>query len=148
MVDQQAQVLATLAQWWETQDRHREPMEQVLAKPAGINLGRQRAICRRDDADVHRPAAGASDWQDLAFLEGPKEFDLGRLGKFADLVEEERPSVGLGKVTLPACRCPCERPLFVSEQLRLDEFGRYGTTVDGHERILSSWAGAMNGAGK
>jgi hypothetical protein len=66
---------------------------------------------------------------DLAFLQRPQQLGLqGRL-EVADLVQEQRATVGQLEAPRARLRRPGERPLLVAEQLALDEARRQGRTV-------------------
>src|SRR5262249_29003265 len=75
-----------------------------------------------------------ADRADLAPLEGAQELRLQIERQLADLVEEERPAVGLGEEPLAIAHRARERAADVAEQLALDEPGRDRAAVDGHER--------------
>ena len=70
-----------------------EPVVQVLAEPAGVDLVEQVAVGRRDDPRVDLDGPGVADPLELPLLQDPQQLDL-ELGRGAvDLVEED------------ACRC-------------------------------------------
>jgi hypothetical protein len=53
--------------------------------------------------------------------------------QLADLVEKERSAVGALKPTLPRLIGASEAPFLVTEELRVDQFGRDGAAVDANE---------------
>ena len=65
----------------------------------------------------------------------------------ADLVEKDRAAVGQLEPADAASDGAGERPLFVAEQLALDEPGRQRGAVDLDQRLVAGAAGRMNGPG-
>src|SRR5690606_24117787 len=84
----------------------------------------------RDDADVDGDGAVAADAGDPALLERAEHLRLRVEAHVPDLVEEERPAVGLLELPDPLLRGAGEAPLLVAEQLGLDELARDGGAVD------------------
>src|SRR2546428_10242038 len=75
--------------------------------------------------------------QELALLIG---------AQLADLVQEDRAAIGLLEVALTVGDGAGEAALHVAEQLALEQLGRDGGHVDGHERSGGARAQAMDGA--
>ena len=72
-------------------DRHDlEAIQQVGAEPTGLDLGREIAIRRSDDAHVDVHGLVAADPLELLFLEHAQQLALHRRRHLADLVEEQR----------------------------------------------------------
>src|ERR1700745_800350 len=116
---------------------HVEPVEEVLAELPLRNLLGEVAIGGGEDADVHLDVARVSHAADLALLQRPQERRLQLQRQFADLVEQQRPAVGLLEQSALRRLRPGERSLGMAEQLALDELIGDGAAVDGHE-----WASA------
>ena len=79
--------------------------QQVLAEPAGADLGFEVAVRRGDEARVGRDFGRAADARDHLALEDAQQLGLERERHLADLVEEQRAAVGrLEEADLAACR--------------------------------------------
>ena len=82
-----------------------EPVEQVLAELALLDLLLQVLVRRGDHADVHLDALVAADPLELPLLEDAEQLGLHGRRDVADLVEEDRPLVGQLEPPLAAgCR--------------------------------------------
>jgi hypothetical protein len=71
-----------------------EPVIEIGAELAGVDLRAQVAVRGRDDADVHRRRLVGADAADLAALERAQQLRLEVERQLADLVEKQRPAVG------------------------------------------------------
>ena len=82
-----------------------EPVEEVLAEAAGLHLGGEVAVGRRDEAHVDGLGPPA-DLLHLARLQRAQDLGLDGQRQLANLVDEERALVGLLEVALraPAAR--------------------------------------------
>ena len=78
--------------------------------------------------------AFAADTHDLAVLDDAKQSNLGGEGELADLVEKERPAIGLLEPALPAGDRAGEGAGLVAEELGVDQFRRDGAAVHTPER--------------
>src|SRR5882724_3095838 len=97
---EQRDVPLPLAQWWDDQIDHVEPIVEVLAEPSGLDLLREIAMRRRDHAYIDLLDLRRTEWLDLAFLEHAQELGLQRQRELADFVDEQRAAVGLHEVAL------------------------------------------------
>src|SRR5262249_16436429 len=88
-------VAAPLAQRRQLEARDGQAEEGVLADPAGLNLAVGIAGRRGDDPPVDLAPAVAPEALPLRALGGAQELRLERGVELADLVDEERPAVGL-----------------------------------------------------
>ena len=79
-------------------------------------------------------SASAAEAPHVPVLQHAQELDLRGRGQLADLVEEQRPARRLLDEAHAIAHGVGERALEVPEELRLDEPGRDGAAVDGHER--------------
>ena len=100
----------------------------------GLDVLRQVAVRRGDDADVDLPAPVLADATHLALLERAEELRLEAQRHLADLVEEERPAVGRLEEAGPVGGGAGEGAAHVAEELALEEALREGRAVDGDER--------------
>src|SRR5213079_1069266 len=108
---------------------HRQPVIQVLAKRLRLDHGWQVAVRGGDDpdADAHGPLP--SDADHLSFLYNAEQAHLRRERELADLVQEQRPAVGLLEPALASRYGTRERALLVAEQLRVDQLRWNGAAV-------------------
>src|SRR5574337_2165675 len=95
MGGEQRDVLRTLAQRWQPYRKHVQPVEQVLAEPTRRRLGLEIAMGGTDHPHVDLDGRVVPDAPDLLLLERAVELHLGLERQLADLVEEDRPALGL-----------------------------------------------------
>src|SRR5690606_14964020 len=88
VIDEQRQIVLALAQRRHVNARDREPVVQVLAEPAAVDLDAEVAIRRGDDADIDLDGLRTADAANLLALEHAEELWLHRERQLADLVEE------------------------------------------------------------
>jgi hypothetical protein len=79
-------------------------------------------------------------------LKNSQEAHLSSEREFANFVQEERASVGTLEPSLTGADCSGERPLLVSEQLGIDEFGWDGTAVHANNRTTATARSSVDGA--
>ena len=111
-----------------------QPVEQVFAKPPGIDQAAQVLVGRRDDADVGALDPRAADRGEVARLEDAEQPGLRVQRHVADLVEEQCPALRLLEPPRRPRRGPGERAALVAEQLALDQLARDRRHVDRNER--------------
>src|SRR5206468_9186894 len=87
---------------------------------------------------VDRERLRGSDGLDLAVLEDPQDLRLRLQAHVPDLVEEDRPAVGLYELAELVAAGPREGSLLVAEQLRLDQVLGDGGAVDTDEGSLAA----------
>ena len=93
---------------------------------------------RRDDPRTAHPGLVLPQAFERAVLQDPQQLDLKRQREIADLVEEQRPvRRGLAAAD-PVSHGARKRATNVAEHLRLEQFQRERTAVDGDERPPSS----------
>ena len=126
-------------------DRHHaQPVVEVLPELAlGDQLVEDGGWWPRRRAR-HADRLLAADALQLAVLQDAQQLGLRRFVQVADLVEKDRAAVGQLELAAAHRRRAGERPLFVAEQLALDELGRNGRAVDLHERARRHRALAMD----
>ena len=118
---QQRDVLGPLAQRGQVDPDHVEPVEQVGAESALLDLILQDLVGGRDDPDVDLERLRPADALELPGLEHAEQLGLEGRGDVADLVEQQRPAVGQLE---PADLAPLgarEGALLVTEQLALQQ---------------------------
>ena len=144
--EQQFEVLHALAQRRQLDGEHRHAVEQVLAEAPRAHLLHEVAVGGAHEAEVARDAALAADAGDALVLQRAQELGLDLQRQLADLVQEERASVGLLDLSGTGDHGPRERALLVAEQLALHQVGRQGGAVQLHERAPAARAEVVDGA--
>src|SRR5262245_37166269 len=102
IADQVGDVLAALAQRGDMDRKYVKPKEKVVPEAALLQRGRQDLVRRGDNPRVHRDRIAAAHPLDDALLEHAQEQDLHLGGKFADLIEKNRPLMGQLEAPEPA----------------------------------------------
>src|SRR5512139_1909327 len=110
-------------------------MIEILAEPALVDHRAQIAVGGRDPADVDLERAGAADALEPPLLQHAEQLGLELGPELADLVEEERASVGELEPAALALGRAGERALLVAEQLALEQLLAQRRAVDRHERL-------------
>ena len=125
-------------------DEFVQAVVEVLPEAPGQDLIHQRDVIGGENAHIHGHRVASAEGPDLAFLQHAKELGLNRQRKVRDLVEEEAASLRELEVpVLPLTRAG-ERPLFVAEQLGLDQRLRNPATVERDEGSCASKAQLVN----
>src|SRR5437899_8270802 len=83
-----------VAQRWQGDREDIQAVIQIFAKLARADRLHEVPVRGRNDADVDLDGLRAADALELAFLHHAEELNLHALGNFADLIQENRPSVG------------------------------------------------------
>src|SRR5688500_2956819 len=76
VIDERRDVLATRAKRWQLMRHHGEPIVEVLAKPAGGDLGGVILVPRGDDTHVDLVRVAPADALELVLLEYAKHLGL------------------------------------------------------------------------
>ena len=136
--DQQRNVLAPIAQRRELEAHAVDPRQQIVTERAVAHHPPEVPVGRAHDAKLDIDRAITTDRCDLRLLEHAQERGLCGQRKIADLVEKQRPAVGLAREAEPIARRTRERALAVAEQLGLDELLRDRAAVDRDEAPAST----------
>src|SRR5262249_39386118 len=115
-----------------------EPVEQILAQPAGGGLADDVGVGRGEHADVDLAGARAADGVELAGLQHAEQARLLAVRHVCDLVEEEPAAVGELEATGAVAARISEGALDVAEQLALEDAVGKATSVDGDERLVAA----------
>ena len=133
MLDQQRQVVEPLGKRGQLDAHCVEAVHQVAAEAAGLNLDRQIAVGRGDQAEVDAQDLLAPEAPQLAGLEHAQELGLQVERELPDLVEEQRAPVRALEQPRPIVLGAGEGALGVAEQLRFHDRGGQGGAVLGDE---------------
>jgi hypothetical protein len=133
-VHERLDVLGALAQGGNPDGHDVQAVEEVLPEAPRLRLGREVAVRRRDEADVD-VLGPAADLLHVARLKRPEDLGLNREREVADLVDEQRPLVGLLEVALTRGLRAGEGALRVAEELGLRELARNRRGVEADEGL-------------
>src|SRR5262249_8918928 len=93
----------------------------------------QVTIRRRDHPYVDPDRSGPADTLELSLLENAQQCELGVGGKITNLVQEDGPAISELEAPEPPLQRSRERPFFVTEELRGDQWREAGSTADADE---------------
>jgi hypothetical protein len=146
VVDEERDVVQAVAQRRHLDVHDVQPVEEVVAEPAGTHLGGQVAVRRRDHADVDGDREARADRRHLALLDGAQELRLQRERYLGDLVEEERAALGGAEDPVVVAHGAREGTAPMAEELAVEQ--RFGQTraVDRDERMGGERAALMDRA--
>jgi len=145
--EQELDVRFALAQRWDEEGHHAQPVHQVLAEaPVGDPLP-QRGVGRAHDAHVDAHRFGAPDRREGLVLEHAQELGLQVEGDLGDLVEEERAPIGALEEPVSATNRPREGTPDVAEELALEQARAERGAVDRDEGQLAPQALGVYRAG-
>ena len=123
-VGQQEDVVAAVAQRRQVDRDDLEPVVEVVAEAAGLDLVEEDPVGGRDEPDVHRDRAYGADPPKAPAVEQRQDLGLHHRIQFADLVEEDRAAVGSLDQPFLADDRAGERASLVAEELGLEQLGR------------------------
>ena len=121
VLDEERDVLATLAQRRQPDRDDVQAVVEVLAEATRPHLGEQVAIARRHEAHVDDAHLRAAEPLHLALLDGAQELRLDAERQRVDVVEKERPAVGELEAAEASRRRAREGALLVAEELALEQ---------------------------
>src|SRR5205814_639699 len=98
-----------------------EPVEEILAEAALLDLSLEVLIGRGDDADIDGDRLRAADALEFLLLEDAKHLGLRLERHVADLVEKERSAVSEVELAAPELRGAGEGAFLVAEKLAFDQ---------------------------
>src|SRR5712692_2788003 len=130
-------VLGPLPQGRDLDGEDRQPVVQVLAEAPLRDRLAQVAMGGGDDAHVDAHRRSPAEPLHLALLEDAEKLRLQFERQLADLVEEQRPALGLLEAADAARGRAGEGALLRPEQLALEELGGYRGAIHGDEAALA-----------
>jgi hypothetical protein len=104
-----------------------------LPEATGLDVRFHVAVGRGEHAHVDGDLGCPADRADLLLLQDPQELDLQRRRELADLVEQDRPAVGLAKDAERLGSSAREGTLLVAEELALHQRLGHRAAVDDDE---------------
>src|SRR5262249_39774881 len=111
----QPDVAALLAKRWKLDPRHREPIKEVIAEATRLDLLVQIAARGRHHPHVDADPLAAAHPSQLGSLDRAEQLGLQRDVEIADLVDEQRASVGVLKKAFVGGDGAGERSALVAE---------------------------------
>ena len=145
--DQQRDVVCTtVAERRYCYRQHVEPVKQVFTECLLSHSLGQILICRSNDPDIYRLRIFSTDSDDFFCLQNAQQCGLYGVRHVSYLIEEN--SAAVSHLEFPRTSLflgPCERALFIAEQLAFHEAVRYSCTVDRDERSACDRAGIVYG---
>ena len=121
-----------------------EPVIEVFAEVARCDLCGQVAVGRGDNAHVDFRGFRFAYFDEFSAFEHPQQFCLQVDRHFTDLIEEERPAVGLFHQSLFIFCRSGKRSCRVSEQFAFEQVFRKCRAVDRYECPVLSFAGPVD----
>src|SRR5690242_5999995 len=146
VVDEQGDILDTLAQ---RRNAHREdvkPVIQVAAKFPLLHHLRQVAASGSDESSVHAYRLEAAEPLEFLLLQHAEEFGLQLKRDVSDLIQEQRAFVSQVKPSEFSSECSREGPFFVTEQFAFQQAGRDGRAVHFYKGPATPVAVLMDGS--
>ena len=110
-----------------------DPKVEVFPEGSLCDRRLEITVGRRHQAHVARDLRIAADRPDCPLLQDPQKLGLQGEWQFADLVEQERPAIGLNEEAGAGRAGVGEGAAHVPEQLTFQQRLGYGGTVDGDE---------------
>src|SRR5262249_8993759 len=124
-----------------------EPVEEGLPEPACFDFSRQVAGGSRDDARVHASRVLLADPLDASLLRGPGQLRLQVGRDLADLVEEQRSTIGKLEASHAVLRRSREGALDVAEELALEQLAGDGRAIDLDQASAAAATSVVDGLG-
>ena len=138
VIGEHRKLLAALPQGRKLNGDDVESKEQILAKFAARDRALEIAVGGGDDAHVHMDIVFAAESREFAVLEDLQQLGLQRRAHFADLVEEHRAVVRELELAGLVLNRAGEGAALEPEQLRFEQLGWQGGTIDLDERLVAS----------
>ncbi|MNE37267.1 hypothetical protein D3C80_1311120 [compost metagenome] len=147
MLEQHQDVIAALAQRWNTQRRDVQAVIQVGTEAPLVGGLAQVFLGRGNDADIQRDQLVAAQALDHPFLQHAQQFYLYIQAHALDFVEEQRAAVGKFELADTAFLRAGERTGLVAEQFAFDHRLGQRAGVDRHERPFAAAGQVVQRAG-
>ena len=135
MIGQLGNILPPVAQRRHEEGNHVQPVEEIFAEIAALDLFLQILVGRRHDAHIHLDEFGGADRLETLLVERAQHFGLRAQAHVAHFVQEERAAVGLLEFSDLVLVGAGEAALDVAEHLALDQLLGNRRAVDLHEGL-------------
>src|SRR5580700_431349 len=143
---QQRDIFAALAQRWQMDGDHAQPVVKVLAETAFGDFFFEVFVGGGDYSHVDVFFHRAAEWPDLPFLQHAIELHLHGETHVADLIHEQRSTVCRFEKPVAIFAGASEGAFHVAEQLGFEQCLRECAAVNGDERLFRARAIFMDGA--
>src|SRR4029077_12509148 len=147
MREERGNIFAAVAQRRQEQVNDIQAMVKIFAEAAFTNEGEEFHVGSGDDADIDFNLLGAAETHEFALLNYAEELGLSLRANGGDFVEKYGALIGDFEESFFGGHGAGESTLHVTEQLRLEEIDRNGTSVDGHEGFIRACGGGVDGLG-
>ena len=128
---------------------HIQPVEQILTEKLLSHQLFQVPVGGGDDPHVDGDDLGATQPDNIFFLEHTEKPPLIGVVHLRDLVQKQSPAMGrLKDAGFPLLGCSGERSFHVAEKLAFQQVGGEGGAVDGDEGLAGPPAGVMDTLGE
>ena len=142
---QHGNILPPLPQGRNADLHHVQAVEQVLPEGALGHLLLQVPVGGGDDAHIHLNVPQAAHPLEAPVLQKGQQLGLHGQGQLANLVQEHGSPVGQLHQALFSLIGPGKGPLFIAEELRLQQCVGDGAAVDLHQRGLPPGTAVVDG---
>src|SRR5882762_9114141 len=130
ILHQQRNIVLPLAQGWNTYGENVKPIKKILAECTRAYSGFQVAVRCSKHAHVDRNRLAAPDPLEFSFLEHSQQSNLHLGQEFADLVQENRSTIGGFEPTSASLNRPGKGTFLVAEELGSNQRRRNCRTID------------------
>ena len=147
MLDEPGDVIPTGPERGHNEMHGREPIEEILAEAAPLDLDGEVAVGRGDHLHVDRNRLGRADRGHFPSLEHLEQLRLDLERHLTDLIEKQHTAVGGAEAAERRADGPGERALLVAEELAFGDGGDQAAAVHRHERLRPPRTGRVDPAG-
>ena len=145
IVGQWNNVLPPLPQGRQTDGNDVEPIVKISPELFGLHQLGQVLIGGGDQPEVYWNGVGGADALNSLGFDGPEDLALEVEGHGIDLIQEKGAALGcLKQAFFSAGSGSGKGPLFIAEQLCLQQIFWQGSAVDYHQGLLAAGAGGVN----
>src|ERR1043166_4563054 len=146
VVHEQRNILQTFAKRRQGYVDDVQAIEEIAAEPPGLDCRGEISVGARDDTAVDLDRLDAAESPHLLVLDPAEELHLKVHRHLADLVQEDRAMIRGSEQAGTRLHGAGEGALHVPEELALHKRVRNGSTVDGHEGLIATGTGRVDGA--
>ena len=146
-LDQDGQIVESLAQRRQCHRNDIEAIEQILAELALLDHLFEMAVGGADQSHVHSHFGGLAHGTHPPLLHGPQKLGLHRQRQLADLIEKQGAALRCGEETGMVGHRPGESAFAVAEKLGLEQLFGNGAAVHRNKRSAGASAAFVHGPG-
>ena len=147
MTNQQRNILTTLPQRWDVDLSASNSVVKVLAKITVLDVLLQISIGRTDESNVGFPGIIGPQSNNLTRFQNAEQAGLHAHRHVADLIQEQRPLVGVLKNTFAITFGPGVRTAHMPKEFIFEQTLRLTCGIEGDIPLGGPWRHRMNGRG-